>query len=192
MQFVRHRGRILYKIRIMIHCKKILLIVVVICSFCVGCVKRNQRIISQEDFVKENRSVDFANWQGWMISYGSGKYIAEFKSVSAKETERLIFFERNNKTILRLTERDSLSGFIAIDTLTKSTIWRTRYQSMKFDDLKSHIRFVYKYDIQLVDYIDNPPKINFDSFNDEFDLIYLFNPADSVHLGDSFRSINLN
>jgi len=171
---------------------KSVLLIILINFFFVGCVKRNQRKISAEDFIKENRSVDFANWQGWMISYGSGKYIAEFKSDSTKESNRLIFFDRNNKIILRLFANDSLSGYISIDTLKNNMTWRTQFSLMKFEDLKSHIIFISKYNIKLVDYMNNPPKIIFESFDYEFHLIYLFNPNDSVHLGDTFRCINLN
>ena len=157
-----------------------------------GCVSKNQNTITKDFFLKENKSVDFSNWKGWTISYGSGKYIAEFKSDSTKELKRLIFFTKNNSTIIRLSTNDSLSGFITIDKLINNTLWKNQYQQMKIEELKSHIDFVIKYNIELADYLNNPKKIIFKSNNDNFDLIYLYNPNDSILLRDMFKSININ
>ena len=170
-----------------------LLTIIIIYLLCFACISKNQEIISKDNFLKENKEVNFSNWQGWLFTYGSGKYIAAFKSDSMKEKEQLFFFQRGNSIIAVLTLEDTISGGINIDTLSNNTLWKKSYKEINIEDLKSHIYFVNKYNIELVYSYAKPKRINFKSFNNEFNLIYLFNPKDSILLKSiSFKSINKN
>jgi hypothetical protein len=166
--------------------------IIIVDLLCFACISRNQKIITKDFFLKENKDVNFSNWQGWLISYGSGKYIAVFKSDSTKEEKRLFFFQRNHVIITVLTLDDTISGGIDIDTLSNNILWKKSYKVINIEALKSHIDFVFKYNIELVCSDDKPKGINFKSFNNEFDLFYLFNPNDSVFLRNRFKYRNKN
>ena len=174
---------------------RLLLTFITIDLLCFACISRNQKIISKDFFLKENKVVNFSNWQSWLISYGSGKYSVVFKSDSTKEEKRLNFFQINNAIIIRLITDDTISDRINTDTLSKNTLWKKSYKAINIEDIKSHIDFVIKYNIELVDNYKNPKRIIFKSFNKEFDLFYLFNPNDSIILRKqsiSFKHINNN
>ena len=174
---------------------RLLLTFITIDLLCFACISRNQKIISKDFFLKENKVVNFSNWQGWLISYGASKYSTVLKSDSTKEEKRLNFFQINNAIIIRLITDDTISDGINLDTLSKNTLWKKAYKAINIEDLKSHIDFVIKYNIELVDNYKNPKRIIFKSFNKEFDLFYLFNPNDSIILRKqsiSFKHINNN
>ena len=90
---------------------------------------------------------------------------------------------------------DTISGGINLDTLSNNSLWKKSYKVINIEDLKSHIDFVLKYNIELV-YLDSiPKKIIFKSNNDVFNLFYLFNPNDSIILSKqsiSFKHISNN
>lgn len=151
----------------------------------------NNSIVSQSDFINENRFKSFEDWKYQTFSRHEtwGYYIMIFQIKDSVNRE-LIVWNKDSLTNIRLTLPDSMSDIYTLNELKLDVFWERHYYYLNVKKLKEQVDFLYKYSLEKVLFDENPDRLFFES--DSISAFYLFEPSDSGYSIFTQRVANTN